>query len=159
MEIGSMGTMADLMGVQGTRGGASPLKPDTGKMSSRFMDAMGSDGDDALAGSELTASGGARGTGASEAFDALDTNKDGIVSQEEIQADMESRMGTMPGGNSSGPFSGIRQDGDSRAFQSLMNMIGGSSGADQARMAQSYGSMQAPSFDGQGLSAGLNLRA
>lgn len=158
MEIGSMGSMADLMGVQGM-GGSPPPKPDAEEMSSKFVDALDSDGDGGLSEAEFAASDGVGETESSEVFDALDTNEDGIVSQEEIQADMEARMGPMPSGGSSSAFSGISQDGNNQAFQALMDMVGGSSGTDQAQGAQRYGSMQDPMFGEQGLSAGLNLRA
>ncbi len=98
MEIGSMGSMVGMMdfrgGMMGAQGGQEP--PDAAEMSSRFVDAMDSDGDGQLSKSEFAIKGDSESSESSEVFDILDTNEDGYVSQEELEADMKSKMASGP---------------------------------------------------------------
>lgn len=168
MEIGSMDTMAGMMGMQGgmsgMRGaGDPPPKPDAEEMSSKFIDALDSDGDGSLTQAEFAAGApdGVDSTQSAEKFDALDTNEDGFVSQEELEADMESHMGDMKAKMESGSFGGIQQNGDMTAFQQLMDMVGGLTEQDQAQGAERYSQMQESMYGSSTAvsTVGLNLSA
>lgn len=165
MEIGSMGSMAGMMGMQGMQGmqGGPPPPPDAEEMSSNFVDALDSDGDGALSLSEFAIDGDTENTQSTEAFDALDTNEDGFVSQDELEADMKSKLDDMKAKMESGSFSGIQQNGSTQSFEMLMGMVGSNTGDDQAQGAQQYGRMQESMFGGgkfgEQTSLGLNLSA
>ena len=147
MEIGSMSSMTGMMGMQG---GMQSPSPETSAKSSDFADAMDSD-DDLFAAIDSLSSEASGSSDSTEELDPLDTNEDGFVSQEELDAGH--------GGNGLG---GIKLNGGSQAFQQLMDMTGGNPGDRQAQGVEQYGQMQDSMFGGdytQSFSAGLDLSA
>jgi len=147
MEIGSMSSMTGMMGMQG---GLQPSPPETSAKGSDFADAMDSD-DDLLAAIDSSSSEASGSSDSTEELDPLDTNEDGFVSQEELDAGI--------GGNG---LSSIKLNGNAQSFQQLMDMTGGNPGDSQAQGVEQYGRMQEAMFGGdynQSLSAGLDLSA
>lgn len=167
MEIGSMDSMAGMMGMQGMQGmmgGNQPPPPkgEAGDMSSTFMDAMDTDGDSQLSKTEFTSGG---TSDSSEVFDILDTNEDGFVSQDELEADKESKMGSakqqMQAQMQASAFGGLQQNGDTEQFQQLLNLVGKGTES-QSSGAEQYGKMQENGlgkYGEQALSAGLSVSA
>ncbi len=128
------------------------------------MDELDSDGDGSLSKSEFAVDGESGGSESVETFDALDTNEDGFVSQEELEADMEAKMGAMMAKHQFGGVGGIQQTGDADSFNQLMEMMGGNSDDDKRKGADAYAQMNDGVFgsgpaSNQTLSAGLDIRA
>jgi len=166
MEIGSMDSMVGMMGMQGGMMGAQGGQrkpPDAAEMSSKFVDALDSDGDGQLSQSEFSVDGSSDGNESSEVFDILDTDEDGFVSQEELEADMQSKMGSGKPPHPPGGINGIQSNGDTEGFQQLLNMVGSGSGSEQSQGTEQYARMQEAMLNGgfgeQSYSAGLNISA
>lgn len=160
MEIGSMNSMAGLMGMQGGMMQGMQRPSDPSEASSKFVDAMDSDGDGVLSETEFSVDG--ESSESSEVFDVLDTNEDGFVSQEELEADMQSKMDSMQARAQSGSFGGIQTGGDSKTFQQLLDMIGSGADQDQPQGVEQYARMQESMPGGETFqtpaSAGLSIR-
>nr|WP_321258307.1 hypothetical protein [uncultured Pseudodesulfovibrio sp.] len=153
MEIGSMSSMSSMAGMMGMQGGmqSPPPPPEASSESSDFADAMDADSDDLVSQIGASSSEASDSSDSTEELDPLDTNEDGFVSQEELDAGR--------GGNGLG---GIKLNGGSQAFQQLMDMTGGNSGDNQAQGVEQYGRMQDAMFGGdynQSLSTGLDVSA
>lgn len=162
MEISSIGSMSGMTGMQGMK---PPPPPPEGETASDFMSKLDADGDGQLSSAEFSLRGSEAGSAEStEAFDAMDTNEDGFVSQEELEADMASRLDAMKAKLESGGLGGMAQGSDTDSYQQLLEMVGSNSDDAKARGADAYRQMQqemygAASYGSQSFSSGLDLSA
>jgi Ca2+-binding EF-hand superfamily protein len=154
--IGSMGSMMSMQGMQGMQ------KPDAAEASSEFINELDSDGDGQLSSTEFSIGDGA--TESTEAFDVLDTNEDGFVSQEELEADMQSQMNAMKARFDASGLGGMASSSNTESYQQLLDMVGNKTEDDKASGTEAYRQMQdgmhdAGAYGEQSFSSGLSIRA
>lgn len=164
MEIGSTSSMASMMSMQSNSAPPPPPEGDTSEASADFISALDSDGDGSLSETEFAAGGSGDSSESTEIFDALDTNEDGVVTQDEIEADMKSKQAAMQAEMESGGISGIQQTTDTEQFQQLMSLMDDSSSESQSQGADKYSQMQESmfgggSYDSMSLSGSLSVTA
>lgn len=139
MEINSMSGMSGVqmggMGsMQGMRRPPGDPSQHAEKMSARIMEQQDADQDGQLSASELTT----ESSSGSDLIANLDTNGDGIVSQEELQAGLQSNMESAK----SSFESGNAPSDEDRAFMQQMHQLAGDSPGSRAKATQAYGLMQ-----------------
>jgi len=127
------------MESQATNGEAPPPPPsgDGEQSSSGVMEQQASS--DSGTSGESSDSGSSSGDSST---DAMDTNGDGVVSQEELMAYLRTHMGSMVADSASASES----TGASQQVLEQMNAMSGSSSADLGRAADAYGAMQQSMF-------------
>ena len=157
MDINAMGSMGSMMNIQSMQG---MQKPDAAEASS--INELDSDGDGQLSSAEFSIGDGA--TESTDAFDVLDTNEDGFVSQEELESDMQSKMNAMKTKFEASGLGGMAQGSDTESYQQLLDMVGNTSEEDKASGTEAYRQMQ-DGMSGPGAygehssSSGLSIRA
>ena len=140
MEIGSMSGMSgsSLGGMNGMQGMRRPPKGNSSEhaaeMSARIMKQQDADEDGSLSANELSTS----SSSDSDLIAKLDTNGDGILSQEEllggIQTNMESMKSQFESGNTPST--------ENQAFMQQMRDLAGPPSGAQQKASQAYGQMQ-----------------
>ncbi|MBU4191870.1 MAG: hypothetical protein KUA35_09895 [Pseudodesulfovibrio sp.] len=162
MEISSLSSMSGSSGIQSI---ISAYRNEAQEDSASFIESLQADEEEASASSGLkvspssssgsfASSDSVEESESSEVFDPLDTNEDGQVSLEELQAAMQEKLEKMGAGGNSG----IDRFSDSEAFDQLMDMS--ASGPEEAGY-EAYGRMQQAYSDsvGMGMTTGLSLTA
>ncbi|MBI9079861.1 MAG: hypothetical protein JEY79_08995 [Pseudodesulfovibrio sp.] len=161
MDISAMGSMGS-MSMQGMQGMQRMQRPDAAEASSNFIKELDSDGDGQLSSTEFSIGDGA--TESAEAFDVLDTNEDGFVSQEELESDMQSHMNAMKVRFEASGLGGMASGSNTESYQQLLDMVGNKTEEDKASGTEAYRQMQdgmygAGSYGEQSFSSGLSIRA
>lgn len=159
MEISSLSSLSGSSGIQSI---ISAYRNEAQEDSASFIESLQADEEEESASSGLTISASSSSgssdsveeSESSEVFDPLDTNEDGQVSLEELQAAMQEKLQKMGAGETGG----INRFSDSEAFDQLMDMS--SSGSEEAGF-EAYGRMQQAYSDpfGTGTTTGLSLTA